>query len=358
MPNPVKKFEGFMASLPKRIFETTGFHLHSLLRVLGVLFIAAIGVGGILLFTGAEQDGRTSEPDFAPKQLTSKEKLRAVSSLPAGFSKGRPVVKVGILNSRIKDCEELASSEDEYADQAREQLLFLYGTRCRLEETEGLDAEKTYRKLAQLRQAALAAGNKKRVATADLLRAIAATNRLKRRTEPSDFRFASDAVVGLDSKDLLNFGEARKLYHDVVDLHFKSSKQDNTGVVLSLIADKLIGSPESKVAELGWDLKDYPRYFRFYEAINDLPYSSSESKAEFYDDLFAEIEKAPPQSPNTYRVFVELIDRLIVKSELQSVSLLAERLFEAAAILDPKVKFQIDESIESVKMRIASLGKR
>ena len=97
---------------------------------------------------------------------------------------------------------------------------------------EELDSEKTYRRLAQIRQAALSAGNESRVATADFLRALAAGKRLTRRSEQADFRFATDAVLNLDSKRLVDLGEAKELYLDAVNLHNSTADQDSTAIFL------------------------------------------------------------------------------------------------------------------------------
>lgn len=357
MPDPDAP-QGFLGSLPRKVFDLTGFHIFDVLKFGVVLLIAAVGIAWMLLSSGADQDSKNSaEADLAPKQLTSKEKFRDLSMMPGDFRERLAVEKIGILNAKIETGEELANSGGDYADQASEMLLFLYGTRCSLEEAEGLESEKTYRRLAQLRQSALATGNQGGVATADFLRAIAATNRLKRRPEIADFRFASDAIINLDSKNLLNIREARKLYLDAVELHSKSTEKSYTAIFLSLVADKLIGSPENEVANLGRNLKDYPTYIRFYEAVNDLPYSSHEAKVKFYDELFADLNEFPPQSPTTYRVIIKLLDRLVNRSDLKSASTMVERLAKAASMLSPEIKVKFDQSIEKIETRIAALGK-
>ena len=357
MPDP-ELSDSFWARLQQRVFETTGIHLNAILKIVAVLLVAIVGIGWILLSAGAKQDGKSSElVGLAPKELTAEEKFWDLSAMPSNFSQMKTVERLDILNSKIKYGEELANSQGSYVDQASELLLLLYGARCNLEETEGLDSEKSYRSLAQLRQAALATGDQKRVASADFHRAIAATIRLKRRTEIGDFRFASDAVISLESKNLVNFGEAQELYLAAINLHSNSSQKDKTAIYLYLLADKFIGSPATEVSDLGLSLKDYPTYLRFYEAVDSLPHSTRESRLEFYNELFSEIEKAPPQSPATYETIVELIDRLVNKSDLQTASLLAKRLGKATSVVNPKIKTNVDQSIESIETRIATLGK-
>jgi hypothetical protein len=348
--------KGFLGNLAKRVFQLTGFHLNSLLKFGAVLLVAAVGIGWTLLYTGAEQDSKTSG-GVEPERLTSEQKFTEISIMPGDFSRRLPVERMGILNSKIKYGEELANSEGKYADQASEMLVFLYGSRCILEESEGLDSEKTYRRLAELRQAALAAGNDERVAAADFLRVVAATNRLNHRSGLPDFRFASDAISNLDSSKLDNIAETERLYIDAVKLHNTSSDQDSTAIFLSLLADKLIDSPESAISDLGLNLKDYPKYVRFYEAVDKLPPSTRESKLEFYDELFAEIDNAPPQSAVTYRIILQLLDRLLNKSDLQTAKLLTKRLAKAASVVSPKIKAKVDQSIENIETRIDSIGK-
>jgi len=355
--------DGFLARLPEHVFRTTGVHLHTLIKVGVVLLVAIAGIAWTLLNTSAERTERTkrAEKDFEvavhqPKQLTSKEKLREASKLPQNFSEKLPVERIGILNAKIEHAEELAQSGDDYRDRAANQLVFLYAARCEIEELEGLDSENTYRRLAQLRQEALAAGNEERVATVDFSRASAATSRLTVSAERADFRFASDAILSLDS-NLLKFSDAQKLYVDAVNIHGSSTDKDSALIYLSLLAGKLIDSPKSAISDLGLNLIDYPKYIRFLKSIDSRPLLTRESKEQFYGEMFAEIEKAPPQSPVTYRVIVQLIDRLVNTSDAQTASVLSKRLAKATATIDPNVKAGVDESIKSIEKRISILGK-
>lgn len=358
MPQHHHHNHGFLARLSEKVFRLTGVNLRTLIKFGVVLLIAIAGIGWVLLNTSAER----AKTDFEaavnePKRLTNKEKLRIISMLPSDFAEKIPVEKIGVLNFRIELAEELAKSGDIYTEKATEQLVFLYATRCSIEEGEGLDSENTFRKLAQLRQEALAAGNEKRVATVDFLRATAATARLIVSSERADFRFASDAILNLDSKNLVKLAEAQKLYVDAINLHTASPDQDNSAIFLSLVADKLIGSPKSAISDLGLNLKDYPNYFQFHKSVDGQPLLTRESKEQFYGELFAEIEKAPPRSPVTYRIIIQLIDRLVNKSDIQTASLLIERLNKATSTINPNIKVHVDESIKNVEKRISTLGK-
>ena len=363
MPQHHHRNEGFLARLPEKVFRLTGVHLRTLIKFGVVLLIAIAGIGWMLLNTSAERAERTerAKTDFEvavnePKRLTSREKFRIISMLPSDFTEKLPVERIGILNDKIELAEELAQSGDSLADQGTEQLVFLYATRCNIEEGEGLDSESTYRRLAQLRQEALAAGKEKRVATIDFLRATAATTRLTVSAERADFRFASDAILNLDSK-IVRLIEAQKLYTDAVNQHTTSSDPESSEIFLSLVADKLIGSPERVISDLGLNLKDYPKYIQYHKSVYSQPLLTRESKEQFYGELFAEIEKAPPRSPATYRVIAQLIDRLVNKSDAQTASLLIERLDKATSTINPNVKAGVDESIKSIEKRISMLGK-
>ena len=351
-----RKSRSFQKRLAQTVFESTGLQLKTVLKTVAIMLIAAVGIGWTLLST-SEQNGTGSEPAaLGPKELTNEQKFRDVSMLPGDFPERLPVEQISILNSKIEYGEQLANSGGSYADQANDLLLSLYGTRCSLEETEGLNSDKTYRRLAELRQTAVAAGNERRVAKADFLRARAATNRLKQRTERADFRFAADAILNLDSKYLVKTAEAQQLFIDAVSLHSDSSDKDSTGIFLSLIADKLVASPEIAVSSLGLNLKDYPRYFRYYKAVAKQPDSTRESRVQFYDELFAAIDEAPPQSPNTYRIIIKLVDRLLNTSDAQNASRLTKRLSKAASMAGTNTKAQVDQSIENIETRIAMLG--
>ena len=363
MPQHHHHNNGFLARLPEKVFRLTGVHLRTLIKFGVVLLIAIAGIGWVLLNTSAERAERTkrAEKDFEvavhqPKQLTNKEKLREASKLPHNFSEKLPVERIDILNAKIEHAEELAQSDDDYRDRAAIQLVFLYAARCEIEELEGLDSENTYRRLAQLRQEALAAGNEERVATVDFSRASAATSRLTVSAERADFRFASDAILSLDS-NLLKFSAAQKLYVDAVNIHGSSTDKDSALIYLSLIAGKLIDSPNSAISDLGLNLIDYPKYVQFLNSIDSQTFATRELKEKLYGELLAEIEKAPPRSPVTYRVIVQLIDRLANKSEAQTASLLIERLSKATSKIDPKIKTKVDQSIKNLEKRISILEK-
>ena len=345
-----------LATLDKRFFRATGFSLTSLIKAAAILLVVGIGIGWTLLSTGAEHAKTAEVASGESKPLTDEEKFRDVSMIPGYFHEKRPVERLSILNSKIETAEELVSSGGEYTDKSSETLLFLYGTRCRLEESEGIDAEKSYRRLAELRQAAVASGDKKSVATADFLRAIAATSRLTQRTELADFRFAADVILNLDSNNLVNTVETRKLFVDAINLHSTSKDQESTAIYLDLLADKLIGSPESSISDLGLNLKDYPRYYRFHKAGEKIPHSTPEARLKFYEEMFAIVEKNPPLSPNTYRIIIVLLDSLINKSEIQSASDLTKRLAKAASTLRPEIQAKVDQSIKNIESRIAILG--
>jgi len=355
---------GFLSRIPEMVFRLTGVHLGTLVKVGVVLIVAIVGIGWTLLSYDPDRVGSSERPKTSyavatlePEKLTDEEKFRDLSMLPPDYSSKLPVERVGILNYKIEYAEELTQSESSFAELATDQLLYLYAARCNLEESEGIDSENTYRRLAQLRQQALAAGNQRRVATYDFLRALSAIKRLTQSTERADFRFASDAILNLDSKNLINASEAKTLYLDAVNLHTASSDQKSSAIFLSLVADKLIGSPERKISDLGLNLKDYPRYFRVHEAADNLAFSTRESKIEFYDELLAEIEEAPPQSPFTYRVLIELLDRMLNKTEHQLASRLSKRLGQAALTINPNVKASVNESLKNLEKRISVLGK-
>ena len=289
--------------------------------------------------------------------MASDKQLLEDNGLPADFDQKQPVEKIHLLKSKIVAGEELAKSEGPYAERASDQLVLIYGTLCHLQDLEGIDSQDSYARLAELRQQALEAGNGERVALADFLRAFAATNRLYRSTERADFHFATDAVLNIDSKELVNKEQANVLYLDAIKLHDNSSKQGSTAIYLSILGEKLYGSPVRAISNLGLKLKDHVTYNRYYTAIDILPDMTRESKTQFYNEMIAEIDKNPPQSPITYRVIIRLIDRLLSRSDANFASTLAKRLGKAASMMSPEIRARIDQSIKNIERRIATLGK-
>ncbi len=354
-PNP----NGFFANLPKRVFDLTGFRLGDILKLVAVVLAAVVGIGYIVLYADGEKDGEPSDPNTVISRGPSdEEKLRDISQLPGQFSNLQPVEQLGLLSSKIELGEELANTSDEFKEQAIEQLVPLYGARCNIEESTGMDSEQTYLRIAGLRQEALAAGNSKRVATLDFYRALAATNRLTLRGERADFRFATDAVLSLESKNLTNPSEATKLFAYAIRVQQYSPDPSSAKIFLSILADKMSGSPEPQVSKIGRSLEDYPKYHPFYEAAMELPDSSREARLQLYKDLFALIKDSPPRSAATYKIIVRLLDRLVNRADVNTARILIQRVSEIAENADPEIKVMVDESIENIQKRIASLGSK
>ena len=357
MPNR-NSVSDFLHKLPRIVFETTGFPLNALLKLGAILAITVVGIVWTVLYTDAKPVGDVSEVEILEsKRLTSEEQFLEVSQFPSDYAEKQSVEKIGIVKSKIKAGEALARSGGHYSERANDQLVLLYGTLCKLQDLEGIDSQKAYGRLAELRQQAFAADNEARVATADFLRAVSATSRLKRRSERTDFRFATDAVLNLRSRNLANVEQIKELYFDAIELHDTSTEQDSTAIFLSILADKLLDSPERAISNLGLSLKDHAKYARYYAAVEDKPYSTGESKIKFFNVLFEEIEKAPPQSPRTYQVIVQLVDRLLNKSDADFAGTLTKRLGKAASMISPKIKADVDLSIKNIETRIAALGK-
>ncbi len=351
--------KGFFASIPQRVLLLTGFRLGDLLKAGAVLLVAIVGIRYVVLSTDADAENKSSNSGVV-KSLgpTDEGKLRGVSQLPSDFSSLQPVERLGILNSKIAIAEDLAKSDGEFADPAIEQLIFLYGVRCNIEETEGMAPEQTYRKMAGLRQAAFSAGNSKRVGQLDFLRALAATARLSHRADRADFRFASDAILNLESENLVNVNEVTKLFLYALDVQKKSPDKASAEIYLSLLGDKFAGSPEPSIVNLGRSLKDYPKYVTFYEAAMELPDSSREARLKLYKDMFAAVEDSPPRSVATYKIIVQLTDRLVNRSEVDTARILIERISKSAENADPAIRVLVDESIENIKKRVAALGSK
>ena len=357
MPNR-NRLSDALDHFARTVFETTGFPISVLLRIFVVLVVAIVGISLTVLYTNAEPTGEISEQEaIETKRVTSEEQFMEVSELPVDFTDKQRVEQIGILESKIEAGETLARSGGHYAERATDQLVLIYGTLCKLQDMEGLDSQKTYGRLAEIRQQALAAGNEERVASADFLRAIAATSRLKQLNKRTDFRFATDAVLSLRSKNLVQTDHVKQLYSDAVDLHDTSSEQASTEIFLSTLGDKLVGSPVSEISNLGLNLKDHPKYAPYYAALDKQPYSTQESKLQFFNELLAKIEKAPPQSPRTYQVVTQLIDRLLNKSDATFAVTLTKRLGKAASMMSPKIKAAVDLSIDNIETRIAALGR-
>lgn len=357
MPNRKSKKKS-LAQFKRRFHRQTGFSFDHLIKGFAFLLIVLVGIGLTVFYTNAEQANKVSGIEgVEAKRLTDGEQFVAVSELPNDFSSKIPVEKIDILESKIAIGEKLVSAEGQYVQRAVDQLVFLYGALCQLQESEGIDSNKSYQRMAELRQQAIEEGNQRRVAVADYLCAISATKRLKRRSELADFRFAAEFVLKLDSKNLVKAEEINKLYLEAIELHDTSSEQANTAILLSTLGDKLIDSDEREVSNIGLRLKDHARYARYYAAIDELPYTTRESKLEFFRELIGEIEKAPPQSLKAYQVVFQLIDRLANKSDAFFAGTIVNRLREATSSVDANIKSQIDYSINNIETRIAWLGK-
>ena len=357
MPNR-KSSAKSLSKFKKKVFRSTGISFDNLMKACAFLVIAVVGIGLTVLYTNADQASEVSGIEVVEsKQLTGDEQFVEVSELPQDFASKLPVERIDILKSKIKAGEELAQSGGHYAQRATEQLVFLYGALCYLEESQEVDSKKSYERLDELRQQALAEGDEQRVAITDFLRVSAATIRLKRRTEQADFRFATDAVQNLDSKNFVNAGQVKKLYDDAIGLHDTSSKQDSTAIFLSTLGDKLVDSPDAKISSLGLSLKDHPKYAAYYAAIDKPPYTTRESKLGFFRKLVAEIEKAPPQSLKSYQVVFQLLDRLVNRSDVLFAGTLAKRLRETTSMINPTIRTKVGQSIDHLEKRISTLGK-
>ena len=348
----------FKSSLRRKVFEITGFPLEGLLRQGALLVVAAVGITAAVLYVDTKPNGDSSEnTDLRSDRRTSEELYIEVSEIPTSFADKLPVERIEILQAKAEAGEELIRSGGRhYADRTIDQLVTIYGGLCQLQDSAGVDSQKSFRRLAELRQQAFAAGNEDRVAAADFTHALAATNRLSRFSEQTDFRFAADAVINLNSKHLVDVVQLRKLCADAIYIHDHSTDQKSTGIFLSLLADKLNGSPVSEISNLGLTLKDHAKYSRYYAAVKALPGSSREAKVQFYEEMLGEIEKSPPQSSDTYEVIFRLLDRLLNSTDVKLASTLTKRLGRAASLVSPKIKAEVDQSINNINLRMAELG--
>ncbi len=353
-----KRSNSPFANLSRKVFETTGFPLHVLLKGAALFLIAVVGITLAVSYTDNQQSLQSSrDADIASTRRPAEELFVEVSEIPNGFAQKLPIEKIGILSSKAEAGEELVRSGGSYAERAIDQLVTIYGALCRLQDAAAIDSQKSYRRLSEIRQQASAEGNEQRVAAADFARASAAISRLSQFSQRTDFRFAADAVLNLDSKRLVDVNRVKKLYSEAIAIHNNSDEPDSSAIFLSILADKFDGSPESEIADLGLDLKDHGTYARYYTAEEDLTQTSRQKRVQFYKELFADIEKSPPQSPKTYRLVIRLLDRLINQTDTQLAVSLAKRLGKAASLVSPKIKAEVDQSIKSINARITTLGR-
>lgn len=322
-----------------------------------VVFVIT-GVGLASYYSDANDSGtRSGIEGIESKQLTSDEQFLELADLPTNLAGKPPVEIIDILKSKIEIGEHLAATGGEYAERAIDQLVTIYGTLCYLQEQEGNDAESSYDRLDEIRQQALNAGNEARVAATNHFYAFAAVARLNWFTEPVDFRFAIDAVRNIKSKNLVDARKTRKLFLAAYKLHANADNQDATTTLLSVLAEKLEGSPVPVISNQGVKLKDLERYARYYVAIDETSYTTRESKLDFFRAMITEIESAPPQTAETYQVVFELLDRLMNKSDVFFASELMRRLREVVPMISPKFSRQVSASISNAETRISSLGK-
>ena len=360
MPRRSRKsnfIQEFLAKFQRRFHRKTGFALTSLLKAAVPLVFVAVAIGWTILYTSArEADKIAGRAGVTSKQQTREELFLAMSNLPRSFSPKLPVEKIGTLKSMIEMGKELTGTEGRFSEQAKDRLVTLYGMLCQLQELEGIGSQTTYLKLAELRQQALKTGNHRRVAEADYLRAVAAVSRLSRHTEEADFQFATDAISNLDSKNLVNAPAINRLCNRVINLHKNCHSQAETAALLSLLSGKLIDSSAIEVCNLGLDLKDHVRFAQYYAAVRAKPYSTRESKLQFFRDMLDDIEGSPPQSPKPYRTVLVLIDRLLNKSEGFFAGTLTKRIRKAASDVRPHIKPSVDTAITNIETRLATLG--
>jgi len=349
-----KSYERFK----RRFRRNTGYSFSQVMKGAALLVIAVVGIGLTVLFTNAEQSDKPSGiTGIESKQLSSAEQFLVVTDLPKDFAKRKPVEMISILKSKIETGEELAGSEGHYAQRGTDQLVTIYGTLCYLQESAGIDSSRALTRLVELRQQAVGEGNEARVAVADFYRALSATESLNRRNESGDFRFATEAISALDSKHMVNPKQFSRLCDSAIELHDNSPNQDRTAILLSTLGDKLASSPVSAISSLGLNMKDHAKYARYYVALDELPYTTRESKLEFFREMFTEIEKAPPQSLKTYQVVFQLIDRLVNKSDAFFAGILTKRLREATPMISPTIRTKVNKSINGIETRVALLGK-
>ncbi len=349
--------KSFSDNLARKIFEITGFPVAVLVKGFLFLFVAFVGLTLAVLYTDAQKSNESTR-DAAPAsdRRTAEELFVEVSEMPLGFIQKLPIEKIGILESKAEAGEELVRAGGHYSERAVDQLLLIYGALCRVQDQAGIDSQNSYRRLSEIRQRALAAGNNDRVAAADFIRANAATNRLAKFSERADFRFATDAILNLESKRLVDSIKLTSLYEATIEIHNNSDDKESTAIFLSILGDKFIGSPSKAIVNLGLALKDHAKYSRYYVAEENLTQATKGEKAQFYQELFTAIEQSPPQSSKTYQLVIRLIDKLINQTDAALASSLAKRLGKAASLVSPKIKAEVDQSIANIETRIAVLG--
>ncbi len=352
------KHEG--GRLGDRVFQATGMSLSALVKLAVVLVACAAGIGFTVFYKDFARlggNGLTGSAEGSSQgRVLDELKFVELSEIPAGFTEKIPVEQIAIVNSRISLGEELVRSGGQYSERATGILVKLYGELCRLQESTGINSERSYQKLAEFRKQAKLAGNEERVAEADFLRAFAATSRLTNHDEKVDFRFAADAVINLESKTLVNPTLLSRLYDAAIDLYESSPQQGDTAIYLSLLGDKLIASPIDSISNMGFNLKDYPQYGRLYRAIDKQAFTTRESKFELFRDLFETIEETPPQSLKTYKTTIRFFDELLNQSDVKYASYLTKRLGKAASLVSPKIKAYADSAIANINKRASIIG--
>ena len=352
------KKQSRLSKFKKKLFRATGISLGNFGKGAAFIAIALIGIYVTVFYTNARDASDVSGiEDVEPVKLTTEELLIKLTKMPARFSSMRTIEKIDVFRSKVKVGEELVESEGGLAERAVDPLIEFYGALCFLQEEQGIDPEKDYMKLATYRQQAAGLGNVGSVASADFFRALAATHRLYRRTERADFHFAADAVLNLDSEKLNGLERINTLYSTAIKLHDTSSKQESTAKFLSVLGEIISAAPNPKISNLGLNLKDHARFSQFHAAVESKPYTTRESKLQFFRDMFEEIEKAPARSLRIYQTALVLIDRLLNKSEGFFAGTLMKRIRKASSHVSPNIKPLVDEAIGNVEIRLNTLGK-
>ncbi len=339
------------------LFNATGLSFRTLGLGVTFLAIAVVGIFSTVLYTNARQVSEVSGIENVQlEKMTAKEMFFELTKLPPYFPSLQAVEKIGILRSKIRVGEELMQSQDRMKAQALAPLVKYYGVICFLQEEQGIDPGKDYVQFANYRDQAAASGEKRSVASADFYRVLAATQRLYRRTKQADFRFAEDAVARLNSDNIVDVKQMNLLYATATKLHDTSSNPQSTAELLSLLGDKISRCTKPEVSSIGLNLKDHVRFARFHAAVQGKPYTTRESKLQFFREMFEEIERDPPQSPRIYHTALVLIDRLLNKSEGFFAGTLVTRIRKASLNVAPQFRPIVDRAIDNLVTRLEKIG--
>lgn len=352
---PLESTDAPEITFAEHVFAATGLSIKTVFAIGLIIVISALAIGYTVVSKEEFQRRQNQMSNTVVDTRTAEQKLTESFLFHPSFPDWSAVEQIGVLESRIKTCEEIFADPTNSMI-AVDELIGLFGLMINIQAANKLDSEKTKVRLSELRQLALDSGDFSSVGLAEIMFVNAELTRLSFGGKLHDYQKFADSIIAIDDSSIQSLSTIENTRNLAINLYEKSDDREQDRKLLKLLGGKISKSPVEKIADIGRLLIDYPNFRDFFSGQANRSFFESETRHELLENLYDQLQKTPPQSFAGCKNLTKLLDSLYNPADVKYVLPLVERLQQSATSISTDFKAEIEQVLANVKRRASAVG--